>query len=846
MLREKAKSDKPRVLTREELEKHGLSSDDAKKRLAEHGPNTLPEKPPPSSLSIFLGQFKNPLVYILVAAGFVTIFLRDFSDTIIIFFVVIVNSLLGFIQEKKASNALESLKALVHPEVDVIRDGKLQKIPIEEVVPGDIIDLDQGNKIPADGKLLHANRFLVEEAILTGESIPVDKKDGDEVFMGTIVSSGEALMEVTVTGANTQMGKIAESVQKPHEDTPLTKQIKKFSNQLTILVIILTAFVLVVGVVTGMELTEVFKTSVALAVSSIPEGLLIALTVVLAVGMQRILRKKGLVRNLVSAETLGGVTTICVDKTGTLTYGKLEVVDIAGELDKICIQHFASSDDPIMVSAKDWLKKKSDHFESIGKKFNRDCKIIDSIPFNPQNRYYATLVEHGDKNREVYVNGAPEVILQWATLPEKEKQEIHETIKELTLEGKRVIGMAKKDVVDHTHKISEKHIESKLTWVGLLIFTDPVREGISHSFEQTKRAGIKTIVITGDYAETASAVMRELKVDIAKDRIVLGGELEKMKESEVSELLKKLYKQSDGAILFARTKPEQKLKVITALKNNGEIVAMMGDGVNDAPALHKADIGIVVGDATDVAKESADLVLLDSSFETIVETIREGRGIFDNIRKIILYLMSDAYAEIVAVIGAILAGATVLSGLPLPITASQILWINIVSDGFPHLALTVDPKEKNIMNKPPRSSKSTIVANWMKILIGIVSVTSGLSALVLFIYYYQTSGDLTLARSVAFATLGLNSLVYVFSVRTLTQPFWDEDPLNNKWLDLAVIAGVLLQLSPFVFPPLRSFFETQMLSVGQWVSVLVASLIMFIIIEVSKLVFRHSAINQNL
>lgn len=817
----------------------GLSEKEAQERLKEYGPNILPEKIPPSSLVLFLQQFKNPLVYILVAAGFVTIFLKDFSDTVIIFFVVIINSILGFVQEQKASNALQSLKAMIHPEVDVYRDGSKKTVNIENVVLGDIVELEQGNKVPADGKLISANRFLVEEAMLTGESTPVNKKEDDEVFMGTIVSSGEALMEVERTGADTQMGKIAQSVQKPQEDTPLTKQVKKFSNQLTVLVVILTAFVAVVGLLTGRETTEVFKTAVALAVSSIPEGLLIALTVVLAVGMQRILKKKGLVRNLVSAETLGGVTTICVDKTGTLTFGKLKVVDFEGKVDEICIEHFSKSDDPIMIATRKWIKENQASLKQLDGKLNTGCVLVDNIPFDPRNRYYATLLEHSGGNREIYVTGAPELILQWTDLSSSEMRDVTKRIGELTMDGKRVIGMAKKNAGANLQKISKDQIEIKLKWIGLIVFTDPVRDGVANSFKQTKKAGIKTIVITGDYAETASAVMNELKMEVSKERTILGSDLEKMSVEQVSALLKRVYRSGDGAVLFARTKPEQKLKVITALKGNGEVVAMMGDGVNDAPALHKADIGIVVGEATDVAKESADLVLIDSSFETIIEAIKEGRGIFDNIRKVILYLMSDAYEEIVAVI------LTIVFRLPLPVSAVQILWINIISDGFPHLALSVDPKVEGIMDRPPRSPKSVLISPWMKELIVIVSLSGGVIAYLLYSYYINKTGNYEIARSVAFATLGINTLIYVFSVRTLMLPFYKESFFNNKWLNFAVFAGMFFQVLPFLVPTLRDFFKLQPLGVYEWVSVFSASFIMFAIIELSKIIFHHLIHNRS-
>ena len=371
------------------------------------------------------------------------------------------------------------------------------------------------------------------------------------------------------------------------------------------------------------------------------------------------------------------------------------------------------------------------------------------------------------------------------------------------------------------------------------MFTDPVRKNIGDVFEKTKTAGIKTILITGDYADTARMVMNELGMKVAKDRVFLGHELEEMSDAQVAVKIKKLYENDTTPIIFARTKPQQKLKVINALKLNNEIVAMMGDGVNDAPALHKADIGVVVSEATDVAKESADLILLDSSFSTIVSAIREGRGIFDNIRKIILYLLSDSFEEIIAVVGSIILF------MPLPVSAVQILWINIVSDGFPHLALTVDPKAKDIMTRPPLKPGTNLINKWMKALILIVSLSGGLIALFLFWYYLKSSaGNVTLARSIAFAALGINSLVYVFSVRTLKDPFWAENPLDNKWLNLAVFAGLVFQILPFTTEFSRSFFKIEALSIEQWIVVFLSSFIMFITIELSKVAFRHHLLEE--
>jgi Ca2+-transporting ATPase len=805
----------------------GLSETEVKKRLGKFGKNELPEKPPPSELSILIDQFKSPLVYILLVAGVITLALQEFSDAGVIFFAVLLNTVLGFIQESRASHALEALKKLIHPEAAVIRDGEIIKIDASEIVPGDIAILHQGEKIPADGKLVEANKFYANEAILTGESVPVEKKVGESVYMGTIVNAGSAKMKVELTGEETEIGKIAISVQEIDEDTPLRRQLKDFSKSLSYIVLGLTTFVFVVGIITGKGIIEIFITSVALAVSSIPEGLLVGLTAVLAIGMQRILSRRGLVRKLVSAETLGGVTVICADKTGTLTEGEMQVVNYKGNEKDLFKQAIIANDldDPIVLAAYDWAEK--GYGKKQTKKLLKKSTRLDTIPFSSKERFFASLNKGKDKNM-IFVNGAPEFLLEWTNLKDSDKKKIKEDIEDFTKKGMRLMGFARKQVGKEKKKIGSKDIKGGLDWTGILAFNDPVRDGVKEALEKTKKAGIKLIVITGDYSKTAVSVMERLGIEVNEDEVLTGDDLRKLDRNELSQKLKK-----GDTVLFARTTPDQKLKIVESLKENGEVVAMTGDGVNDAPALNKADIGVVVGEATDVAKETAELVLLDSSFATVVAAVEEGRGIFDNIRKIILYLMSDAFEEIVAVV------LTIVFKLPLPVTAAQILWINILSDGFPHLALTVDPKEPGIMQKPPRDPKEKLVSGWMKKLIMIVSIEGGLVAFALFTYFLKTTGDIHQAQSVAFATLGVNSLVYVFSVRTLTDPFWKENPLDNKWLNLAVSFGFVFQIAPFLFEPARKFLEIKQLTFGEWALVFAASILMFMVIEVSKYVFRR-------
>ena len=799
----------------------GLSSQEARLRLTRFGANLISEKHPPSNLAIFFSQFKNPLVYVLILAGVTTLFLKHFSDTVIILAAVLVNTVLGFFQEAKAGHALSALKRLVAPQADVIRDSKRQKIEAKDLVPGDIVVLSLGMKVPADGQIIYNNRFFVNEAILTGESLPAAKAKGEAVFMGTAVSSGQAVMEVGVTGEKTQIGKIAEGVQEAPEETPLKRQISRFSRQLLILVGALTLLVFIIGLLSGESIIEIFKTAVALAVSAIPEGLIVSLTVVLAIGMQRILRRNGLVRTLTSAETLGGVTTICVDKTGTLTEGKMRVMDIVGDRLELAKQAVLANDldDPLVIAAFEWARQ-------FVKDYLQEHPRLDSIPFSPKQRFFASLNKWRQGKNIVFVNGAPDFLLSWSNMSSGQKQKIQQQIEDLTKEGKRVIGFARKEVPESEKKLSRDQVKSGLTWVGLLSFSDPVRPGVTEAMDKAQKAGIKIIVITGDYPNTAKAVLQEIGLTVSESEVLLGDELEKMNRNRLSREVNKIR-------LFARTTPDQKLKIVEALKKNGEVVAMMGDGVNDALAINKADIGIVVGDASDVARESADLILLDSNFATIVAAVEEGRGIFDNLRKIILYLLSDAFGEIITVILAIIAS------LPLPITAVQILWINLVSDGFPSLALTVDPKRRGIMQEAPRSPKENVVNGWMKVLIAMVSVFSGIFALAFFAYVLNAGGDIKLARSVAFLTLGVNSLVYVFSVRNLTTPFWKSSILENKWLIVAVGAGFILQVVPFVTPQTREFFGTASLPLNFWFVSLALSALMFIIVEVSKSVFRR-------
>jgi len=838
----------------------GLSQDEVKKKLIEFGENKLKEKKGISWLKILIEQFKSPLIYILVIAAGVTLALGDLIDAGVIGAAVVLNTVLGFYQEMKAEKSLKALSKMLAPKTKVIRDGKRQVIEAKKIVPGDICILELGERVPADGIVVKADSLSVNEAILTGESAAVSKEDlqkgfewekvGEKhkVFMGTTISGGIGKMLVVSTGQKTEVGKIAEKLTTTIEEkTPLQKKIKVLSGKLAIMVGIISVIILTAGLMAGDPFVEIFTTAVAVAVSAIPEGLAVSLTVILAIGMQRIFKKKSLVRKLVAAETLGSVTVICADKTGTLTEGEMKVVEaFTGDKTKDCTikegaEMLARSAilcndmrDPLEIGMMDWVKEKiekekykiegSSRIEDIKNKYPR----LDEIPFDPKNKYIATLhqTDKGKKNL-LLVSGAPEVMLKRSHLNEKQRKAWMERFQEKGEKGYRLVGFAYKEVDRSKKKITDKDLND-LMCVGCLAYEDPVRSGVKEALELTRKAGIKVKVITGDYKATAVAVMKKLGLLIGKDeKIMEGFELEKLSDEE-------LKKRIDGIVLFARTNPEQKLRIVQALQEKGEVVAMTGDGVNDAPAIKKADIGIVVESASAVAKETADMILLDSNFSTIVAAVEEGRGIFVNLKKIVLYLLSDSFAEVILVLGSIFLG------IPLPITAAQILWINLVDDGLPDFALTLEPKPDDLMERKPRGHKQDLLDTEIKLLIGLISSVAGIMALGIFWWYWRLSGDLILARTVAFALLGVDSLLYVFSCKSLRKPLWKEKIFDNWWLIGAVLIGLSFQISALYVPGLQKILKTVGLGVEEWLVILTASGLMIGIIESVKWGFNKS------
>lgn len=815
----------------------GLTTVQVKKLLNQVGPNALQAKKKFSVPKLFLSQFTSPLIYILLIASVVTALLHEYIDSVVILLAVIVNASLGFFQEYKAQNALHALTQVLSPKARVMRDGEEQLITAQELVPGDIVLLEAGEQIPADGVLVTAHDVTINQAVLTGESLPVSKHaiSGDHqhysmpssqdedakhfVYMGTTFSSGKAVMQVVETGIKTELGTISETLESTEEeDTPLQQKLSQFSRRVTVAVLVGSLFIFVFGIWYGRDLVEMFTLSVAVAVSAIPEGLIISLTTILAIGMQKILKRKALVRKLVAAETLGSVSVICTDKTGTLTKGELSVFLAHAESSaggtKYLVQILSavhSGSDPLEQAIRNWVENQ----DSSAKKE----EIYDEVPFSSDRKYSVRLTSD-----HVIVVGAPEVLLKMVNT--KGEKEILREIQVYTKQGYRVVGVASREAKKGEQSITPRNL-GKLQWVGYIVFADEVRKGLSKIFDQAHQAGIRVKVITGDYAETALAVMKELHISVKPSEVILGSELKILPPIQ-------LKKRIQEAKLFARTTPDQKLIIVQTLQELGEVVAMTGDGVNDAPALKRADIGIVVSTASDVSKEMADIVLLDNNFKTIMAAVEEGRGIFENLRKVLLYLLSDAFSEMIIVVG------SVVLNLPLPITAAQILWMNLVEDGLPNLSLTVDPNGSELLKDKPRRRGEPLLNQEMYLLIGLISSVTGAIVLGGFYFVYHATSDLVEARSLAFAMLAFSSLCYVFSSRSLRNPLWKMKLWSNPYLIVAVGIGFFFLNLALSLPVLQRTFHTSALSVSEWFYVFATGGVVIIIIESVKFVWNRA------
>jgi len=846
----------------------GLTSKQAQEKLREHGLNEIERKQQLSWLRLLWDQFKSPLIYILFFAGLVTVFLKEWTDGVVIFLAVGLNTFLGFVQEFKAEKSLIALKKILIPQARVIRDGQEKLIEAREIVPGDLVVLKEGAKIPADGRLIEAVGLFINEAILTGESIPVEKKKKDQVFMGTAIVGGRGQFLAVKTGMATRMGQLAGKLKETvEEETPLKKQVGRLSRTLAIVFSVACVLIFIEGLIRQRDWLEMFTLSVAVAVAAIPEGLAVSLTVILALGMQRILKRKGLVRRLLAAETLGSVNVICADKTGTLTEGRMKVAGLEPGKKPAKEEILRGAvlcnnlTNPLEIAMIDWARrefKKANQLPASPDQLLKESPRTAEIPFSSERKFIATLhslssqpdSKISDKPGsekglgELFLSGAPEMVMEMTLFDAKEKLKWQRKLDQLTKKGLRLVAFAcRKDSLAELEKNFKRlkrdfqsydgQIDGRawqylnLKWLGFLLFEDPPREEVKKALAICRQAGIKIKVITGDYRNTAEAVLKKLDLaggELKEEQVMEGWELEKLSKAV-------LKKKIDQVVLFARTTPEQKIDIVEALQEKKYTVAMMGDGVNDALALKKADIGVVVGEASEVAKETADMVLLDSNFETVVQAVEEGRGIFENIRKVVLYLLSDSFTEM------ILIGGSLLLGLPAPVLPAQILWVNLVEDGLPGLALAFEPKDKGLMNERPRKKNSPIINQELKILIFVIGLMTDALLFGTFLYLLKKGFPLETVRTIIFTSLAIDSLLYVFSCKTLRQNIWQEDLFSNRFLNLSVLAGFLLLAVGIYLPLAHQVLETYSLGFLAWVLIIALGLINILAIEMVKWFF---------
>ena len=830
--------------------KEGLSEEEVKVRQREFGKNKLPEEKPLSRLRIFFEQFRSPLIYILVIAGIITLILKDYTDAIVIFGAVFLNTIVGFIQENKASQTLRALKRVVKHETEVQRAGNFKIIDSIDLVPGDIIVLNPGDKVPADGRIIECHDLKINEMALTGEWLAAKKKseilpretplaDRDNmVYMGCVVEDGKGKAIVTETGVQTEIGKVATMVKETKEEkTPYQKKLANFSKIVGIIIAFICFWIFILGMASGKEFVEMFTTAVAVAVAAIPEGLPVAMTVILALGMQRILTKKGLVRKLTSTETLGSTSVIATDKTCTLTEGKMKVAEVIGDkflaLKTAVLTSEAFIENPDEPKEK-WIVRGRPTEKAlleagiemgIDQKREFEKKKIAEISFNPINKFAAALYdEEGQKN--FYVCGAPEKILELCTLREKEKAILEKQLDELAEKGLRVVATAyrKYEVGGMKYKKLEEFCKD-LIFAGFITLKDPIRPEAKEAMIVCRQAGMRPIIVTGDHKLTAKAVATELGFKIGEENILEGKELDKLSDEEFEKILLQIQ-------IYARVEPRHKMRIISAWQERGEVVAMTGDGINDAPALKKADIGLALGSGTEVAKETSDLILLNDSFSIIVAAVEEGRAILDNIRKVITYLFCSAFTEV------LLVGTSIFAGWPLPILAAQILWINLIEDGPLSLALAFEPKEKDLMKQKPVGHEIPLLTREMKALIFVIGIITDLLLIGLFFWLFKFSEyEIPHIRSVIFAGLAIDSIFYIFACKSLRKNIWQINLFSNRFLIFAWLFAILVLLAGLYLPVLQTLLRTEPLNFFDWQLILGLGFLNLILIEATKWCF---------
>jgi len=876
----------------------GLTAEEATHRLARYGPNQLQEIPRPGLWRMLLDQFNNFLVLILIAASLVSFLLGDYVEAIAILAIVILNAVLGVVQESKAEEALAALKRMTAPEARVIRDGHRQTIPAREVVPGDLVLLESGNYVPADVRLVESVNLQIDEASLTGESIPVRKRAevvldreiplGDRsnsAYMGTLVTYGRGRGMVFATGMHTQIGLIAEMIQSYEEEpTPLQVKLNQLGRWLGVICLSVCGVVFLVGLLRGVQWLEMFLVAVSLAIAAVPEGLPAVVTICLALGMQRMIKRHALLRKLPAVETLGSATIICADKTGTMTQNQMVVVRLWADDSLLMVTgegyrpegEFRRDGQPVdleeypgaQLLLRGALLCNDAYLETSGLDTQRTYRLVGDptegalvvaaakaglwkeeveevqprlaeIPFEAERKRMTTI--HPDpitKGYVAYIKGAPDVVLQLCDrvyigdreepLNPERRDEIVQVNASLASQALRLLGVAYRRLKELPEEPQADQVERDLVFIGLLGMIDPPRPEVREAIALARRAGIRTVMITGDYPDTAMAIAKDLELFHKDEGLLTGAELDHMGEVEFAGHVEEFD-------IYARVSPQHKVRIVEALKEKGHVVAMTGDGANDAPALKRADIGVAMGvTGTDVSKETSDMVLTDDNYSSIVSAVEEGRIIYSNIRKFVFYLLSCNVAEILVIFLAMMVG------WPLPLTAIQLLVLNLITDGAPALALGLEKGEPDIMERPPRPVDEPVInreMGWGIIIQGIAITTITLMAFRVGLDWFPN--NLSAAQTMAFATLSISELLRAYTSRSERHSVWSIGPLSNRYMQWAVLASLVILLAIIYLPLLDPIFDTAFLGWREWAVMIPLLLLPSVAAEATKLFLRR-------
>jgi len=881
--------DIPAVLEECKTRPEGLTALEVEERLTQYGPNSLPEEAGLSRLKILLHQFKSPLIYILIVAAIVTALLGEFIDTGVIVAVVILNAIVGYFQEYKAETSVRALKSMVVARARVIREGKEREIATEDLVPGDVVLLASGAKVPADLRLVEVTELRAEEAALTGESVPVEKTaepiaeehltPGDQInmaFMGTVIVNGRARAVVVETGAKTVLGQIARDVKELSvTETPLQRKMVKFAQFIGLLVLGSAVAIIVFGLFLGITLKELFITAVAASVATIPEGLPIVVTVTMAIGITRMAARNAIMRKLSAVETLGSTTIICSDKTGTLTKNEMTVkavydsnhgfevtgsgYDPEGEIlhdweptDEESLKRLRAMlrigllcNESRMVQEEGQFRIDGDPTEGAlivsamkaGLDPEEEKKAypqVGIIPFESDRGFMATLHNHNG-GKAIFLKGAPEKVLDMCRdLPSGEtldRTKIEKTAERFAEDGLRVLAMAYKEVGESTvaGKFSHDHLGNDLVFAGLQGMIDPPRPEAIEAIEGCKLAGIRVVMITGDHAVTASAIGKMIGLKESKFPAITGKEMEEINDDQ-------LFARVQETSVYARVSPQHKLRIVQQYMRHGEVVAVTGDGVNDAPALKAAHIGAAMGKTgTDVAREAADMVITDDNFASIFHAVEEGRIVFDNIRKVTLFLIPTGFAAILSIL------VSMFLEIPIPYVAAQLLWINLVTNGLQDVALAFEPGEKDIIKRKPRNPKEGIMSRLMverSILVGII-----IAAGVIYNFYSTLSENASLehARTIAMTTMVLFQFFQAWNSRSEMQSIFRMNPLSNPFLFYSMIAAFFAQIAVIYVPSLQWVFRTEALTAIEWMKIAVVAITVIAAVEIDKALRRRAS-----